>query len=136
MPAQQPATPTLVAIRAAHHADTKPEYDRVVFEFSGPVPYLRIEYVTQLIADGSGAPVHIAGKAILSVQFTPARAHTDRGKVTAPNNLNLKLPLAKQIVSAGDFEDVVTYGIGLARKADTRILTLGNPLRIVIDFLV
>ena len=136
MPSQQPAMPTLVAIRAAHHADTKPEYDRVVFEFSGPVPYLRIEYVTQLIADGSGASVGITGKAILQVQFTPAQAHNDRGKVTAPDNINLKLPLIKQIVSAGDFEGVVTYGIGLAHKTETRILTLGSPLRIVIDFLV
>jgi len=80
--------------------------------------------------------VRIGGKAILSVQFTPAQAHNDRGKSTAPNNINLKLPLVKQIVSAGDFEAVVTYGIGLSRKADTRILTLGNPLRVVIDFLV
>ena len=136
MPSQQPATPILVAIRAASHPKETPKYDRVVFEFSGPVPYLRIEYVTELIADGSGAPVRITGKAFLSVQFTPAQAHDDRKRVTAPNNINLKLPLIKQIVSAGDFEGVVTYGIGLARKADTRILTLGNPLRVVIDFLV
>jgi hypothetical protein len=136
MPSPQPAIPTLVAIRAAHHAEAKPKYDRVVFEFTGPVPYLRIEYVTELIADGSGAPVRVDGKAILSVQFTPAQAHNDRGKATAPNNINPKLPLIKQVVSAGDFEAVVTYGIGLARKADTRILTLGKPLRVVIDFLV
>ena len=136
MPSPQPSTPILVAIRAAYHPKETPKYERAVFEFSGPVPYLRIEYVTQLIADGSGALVGISGRAILQVQFTPAQAHNDRGKVTAPNNINLKLPLVKQIVSAGDFEAVVTYGIGIARKADTRILTLGNPLRIVIDFLV
>jgi hypothetical protein len=136
MPTVQPATPTLVAIRAAHHTETTPKYDRVVFEFSGPVPYLRIEYVTELIADGSGAPVRITGKAILSVRFTPAQAHNDRGQVTAPKNMNPRLPLVKEIVSAGDFEAVVTYGIGLARKAETRILTLGSPLRIAIDFLL
>ena len=70
------------------------------------------------------------------MQFTPAQAHNERGKPTAPNKINLRLPLVKQIVSAGDFEGVVTYGTGLARKADTRILTLGNSLRVVIDFLV
>ncbi len=134
MPAVQ--LPTLVAIRAAHHSETTPKYDRVVFEFQGPVPYLRIEYVTQLIADGSGAPVPVAGKAILSVQFTPAQAHNDRGQITAPKNIKPRLPLVKEIVSAGDFEAVVTYGIGLARKAETRILTLGSPLRIAIDFLL
>ena len=62
MPAEQPSTSTLVAIRAAHHPETTPKYDRVVFEFSGAVPLLRIEYVKQLIADGSGLPVPVTGK--------------------------------------------------------------------------
>ena len=136
MPSPQPATPTLIAIRAAHHPETTPKYDRVVFEFDGPVPFLRIEYVPQLIADGSGAPVPIAGRAILSVQLTPARAHSDRGHVTAPKNIKLRLPIAKEIVSAGDFEAVVTYGIGLARKTETRILTMAGASRVVIDFLL
>jgi hypothetical protein len=136
MPALQPAIPTLVAIRAAYHSEISPKYDRVVFEFTGPVPYLRIEYVNQLIADGSGAPVRMTGRAILQVQFTPARAHNDRGQATAPNTMNLRLYLVKQVVSAGDFEGVVTYGIGLARKAEIRVITLGNPLRFAIDFLL
>jgi hypothetical protein len=136
MPALQPSTPTLVAIRAAYHSETTPKYDRVVFEFTGPVPYLRIEYVNQLIADGSGAAIRMTGRAILQVQFTPARAHNDRGQATAPKNMNLRLYFVKQIVSAGDFEGVVTYGIGLARKAEIRVITLGSPLRFAIDFLL
>src|SRR6185295_20027827 len=32
---------TLSAIRAAHHPEALPQYDRVVFEFSGPPPLLR-----------------------------------------------------------------------------------------------
>src|SRR5262245_31603064 len=136
MPAIPPHIPTLVAIRAAHHPETTPKYDRVVFEFDGPVPYLRIEYVPQLIADGSGAPVPVTGRAILAVQLTPARAHGDRGQATAPKNIKLRLPLAKEIVSAGDFEAVVTYGIGLARKAETRIITMAAASRVVIDLLL
>ena len=136
MPALQPATPTLVAIRAAHHSDTTPKYDRVVFEFSGAVPLLRIEYVKQLIADGSGLPVPVTGRAILSVQLMPARAHNDRGQVTAPQHLRLRLPIVKDIVSAGDFEAVVTYGIGVARKAETRILTMASASRVVVDFIL
>jgi hypothetical protein len=127
---------TLVAIRAAHHPETAPKYDRVVFEFSGPVPLLRIEYVPGLIGDGSGLPVPIAGRAILLAQFTPAHAHDDNGQATAPTRIKLKLPLVKEIASSGDFEAVVTYGIGLGRKADTRILTMDNPHRLVIDFLL
>ena len=136
MPLEQPTTSTLVAIRAAHHAEATPHYDRVVFEFSGPIPLLRIEYVKQLIADGSGFPISLAGRAILCVQFTPAYAHNDQGQTTAPMNMKPKLPIVKEIASAGDFEAVVTYGIGLGKKTETRILTLAEANRLVIDFLV
>jgi len=135
MPSEQPATSTLIAIRAAYHPEAAPEYDRVVFEFSGPVPLLRIEYVKQLIADGSGLPVSIAGRATLCVHFMPAYAHNDQGQTTAPASMKPKLPTVREIVCAGDFEAVVTYGIGLSRKAQLRILTLSDPNRVVIDFL-
>jgi hypothetical protein len=135
MPSQQPATPTLVAIRAAYHPEATPKYDRVVFEFSGVLPFLRIEYIKQLIADGSGSPLPITGRAILYVHLTPARAHNDKGQATAPRNMKLRLPIVKEIVSAGDFEAVVTYGIGLTGKTETRILTMADPSRIVIDFI-
>jgi hypothetical protein len=127
---------TLVAIRAAHHPETTPKYDRVVFEFTDAVPLLRIEYVNELIGDGSGLPIPIAGRSILLVQFTPARAHTDAGQTTAPAKMKPKLPIVKAIVCSGDFEGVVSYGIGLGKKAYTRILLMDNPNRLVIDLLV
>ena len=132
---EQSSTTILSAIRAAHHPEATSKYDRVVFEFNGPLPLLRIEYVQQLIADGSGLPIPMAGRAIILVQFTPAQAH-DEGQATAPGHMKPKLPVVKEIVSAGDFEGVVTYGIGLGKKATTRILTLENPNRLVIDFLL
>jgi hypothetical protein len=126
---------TVVAIRAAHHPEAAPQYDRVVFEFSGPIPLLRVEYVHQLIEDGSGAPVAIKGNAILLVQLTPARAHDDHAQSTAPGRMALSMPNVKEIVRAGDFEANLTYGVGVAQKAYTRILTLANPSRVVIDLL-
>ena len=131
----QPLTSILVAIRAAYHPEDTPKYDRVVFEFSGPVPLLRIEYVKQLFADGSGLPVKIKGRAILQVRLEPAQAHDDQGQTTAPNRIAFNLPIVKEVVSAGDFEGVVTYGIGLSRKAEMRILTLADASRVVIDFI-
>jgi hypothetical protein len=129
-------TTTLSAIRAAHHAETLPKYDRVVFEFSGSLPLLRIEYVKQLIGDGSGLPIPMMGRAIMLVQFTPAQAHNDGGQATAPEDMKPKLSIVKEIASAGDFEGVVSYGIGLGKKAETRIITLESPSRLVIDFLL
>lgn len=132
---EQELRSTLVAIRAASHREASPDYDRVVFEFRGPLPLVRIEYVDELIADGSGRPVTIAGQAILCVQFSPADAHDDSGAITAPDRVKLNLSLVKEIVCSGDFEAVVTYGIGVARRAETRIITLANKNRLVIDFI-
>lgn len=132
----QRETSTLVAIRAAHHAEATPKYDRVVFEFTDALPLLNIEYVQKMIEDGSGAPVAIAGAAILAVRFSPARAHSDSGQSTAPGRIKTKMPVVKEIVSSGDFEAVVTYGIGVARKTQTRISTMESPHRLVIDFLL
>lgn len=128
--AHESRIPTLVAIRAAHHAG----FDRVVFEFSGPLPQRRdVRYVPQLIADGSGLPVQIAGNAILQTVFEPARAHTDQGEVTVTDRITFALPNVMQVVRSGDFESVLSHGIGLARKTKFRVFTLTNPSRVVID---
>ena len=133
--AAQPSMATLVAIRASSHAQASPPFDRVVFEFRGPVPLIDVRYVNQLIADGSGLPVSITGNAILQVRMEPAQAHTERGQPTAPGRITLRLPTVKQVARAGDFEGIVTYGIGVVRKAEIRVRTLAAPSRIVVDVL-
>ena len=40
MASDQPSISTLVALRAAYHPEATPKYDRVVFEFNGPVQEL------------------------------------------------------------------------------------------------
>src|ERR671932_23099 len=78
--AAAPQVSTLVAIRAAYHPEARPRYDRVVFQFSGPVPQIDPPgYVHQLIADGSGLPVPIKGKAIFEMTMRLAQAHNDAG---------------------------------------------------------
>jgi hypothetical protein len=127
--AAAPTTPTLVAIRAAHH----PGYDRIVYEFKGGLPASRrVKYVDELIADGSGLPVMIAGRAILSVRFERAQAHV--GDVsTVPARTAFKLPNIMTTVRSGDFEAVTTYGVGLAKKTSVKVFTLRSPSRVVID---
>lgn len=129
-PASAQQIPTLVAIRAAHHTG----FDRVVFEFRGGLPDRReVKYVDKLIADGSGLPVPIAGNAILKAVFEPAQAHNDQGESTSPNRITFALPNVMQIVRSGDFEAVVSQGIGLAKKTNFRVFTLTKPSRVVID---
>jgi hypothetical protein len=130
------APATLVAIRVASHAEATPKYDRVVFELKGSLPdSLRVEYVPKLIADGSGAVIPIAGKAIVLLTLSPAVAHTDTGQPTVPQRVKYNLPMVKEVVRSGDFESVVSYGIGVSQKTQFRFFTLTNPTRVVIDFL-
>ena len=122
--------PRLVAITAGHH----PGYDRVVFRFSGPVPARRnIGYVSRLIADPSGRRIAIAGRAILEVSLSLAAAHTATGAGSAPDRIAFALPNVMTAVRSGDFESVVSYGIGLTARASFHVFTLTSPSRVVID---
>ena len=122
--------PTLVGVRAAHH----PGYDRVVFDFAGGLPSTRsVRYVNQLIADPSGLPIPIAGRAILQVTLSPTNAHNSAGHSTAPTKVAFALPNVMTAVRSGDFEAVTSYGIGLAKKETFTVFTLRNPARLVID---
>jgi hypothetical protein len=127
--ASAPPPPTLVAVRAAHH----PGFDRIVYQFKGGLPSIhRVHYVDRLVGDSSGLPVRIAGRAILRVRFSPARAN-DAGGATAPARKAFALPNIMDTVQAGDFEGVTSYGIGLAKKTTFHVFTLRSPSRVVID---
>jgi hypothetical protein len=129
-PAGAQSAPTLTDVRAGRHTG----FDRVVFEFSGAVPEHRVRYVDQLVQDGSGKPVSVAGAADLEVVFHGANAHEDDGTPTiSPRRFSTGLPAVKEIAQIGDFEAVVTYGIGVDRKRPLKVSTLSNPSRLVID---
>jgi hypothetical protein len=120
----------LVGVRAAHHSG----FDRIVFQFSGAVPVRRqVGYVDRLIADASGRPVRVSGRAILRVSFYPAAAHDTAGHATAATRTAFALPNIMVAVRSGDFEGVVSYGIGLAKRTSVHLFTLTRPSRIVID---
>src|SRR5262245_6094980 len=128
--AQAPVIPVLVAVRSAHH----PGFDRVTFEFRGPRPGHRIGYVSQLVQDGSGKPVDLAGGAAINVVFELAQAHDSNGHPSvSPLRFKPGLPSLKEVALIGDFEGVVTYGLGVDHKVPFKVLELSNPSRIAID---
>jgi hypothetical protein len=125
-----PQIPTLVEVRAGGHTG----YDRVVFEFRGAVPEHRVGYVDQLVEDGSGNPVSVAGAADLEVVFEGANAHDEDGTpTTSPRRFSPGLTAVKEIAQLGDFEAVVSYGIGVDQRRPIEVSTLSNPSRLVID---
>jgi hypothetical protein len=129
-PAGAQSIPTLVDVRAGRH----PGFDRVVFEFRGAVPEHRIGYVDQLVEDGSGNPVEVAGGADLEVVFQGANAHNANGAPTVgPRRFSPGLPAVKEIAQLGDFEAVVSYGIGVDRRRPIKVTTLSGPSRLVVD---
>ena len=130
LPPVPPVTPTVVDIRASHH----PGVDRIVIELAGGLPATRrVRYVDRLVADGSGLPVRIAGRAVLRVVLGPAQAHDAQGHSTVPRRTAYSLPNVMTTVRAGDFEGVTTYGIGLAKRTPFEVSTLQDPSRVVID---
>jgi peptidoglycan hydrolase-like protein with peptidoglycan-binding domain len=121
----------LVNVRVGGHKT----FDRVVFDFDGPLPGHRVEFVDQVIQDGSGEPVPLRGRAFLQVVMTPAAAHDDDGAPTFPGPLPSVANLAalRDLADAGDFEAVLTWGIGVAARTGFRVLRLTNPTRIAVD---
>ena len=123
------ALPTLVDVRAFH----RPGVDRVVFELRGGLPARRTAtYVDRLISDGRGRSLRIAGQAILQVSMELADAHDATG-ATAPGRLAFALPNVLTVVRSGDFEGVVTYGIGLAKRTPFTVSTRTAPSRVVVS---
>jgi hypothetical protein len=130
-PAGAQEAPTLVSVRTGSH----PGFDRVVFEFRGAVPEHRVGYVDQLVQDGSGNPVAVAGGADLAVVFEGANAHDmDSGSPTvSPRRFSPGLPAVKELAQVGDFEAVVSYGIGVDRERPVTVSSLSGPSRLVVD---
>ena len=124
------ATPLLKKIRGASHVG----YDRVVFEFDGPVPAdFDVSFVPAIIGDPSGLPVPVIGQALLGVTFSLANGHDEDGNVFTDAITTLGLKNVIQVVRSGDFEAVLSFGIGLAKQTQFSVFTLTNPSRVVID---
>ena len=130
----------LSAIRIAHN----PGFDRLVFEF-GPstapgvygMPPFRVAVATSL-SGPSGQPVPVDGSALFGVRFQNASTvnPSDGSRsYTGPTSLKpTTTPLIKEVKLVEDFERVMNWGVGLARLQCPTLLTLGGPVRLVLDF--
>jgi hypothetical protein len=123
--------PMLVAARAAAHD----QFDRIVFEFDGPLPGYKVEYLDPPVTQcGSGDVVELPGDAWLSVRLFPANAHTEAGKPSiaardqAFSGINLK-----RLKLICDFEAVVEWIAAVGTPKQFRVLELKAPDRLVID---
>jgi len=120
--------PTLAEVRVGGHAT----FDRVVSEFEGDRPGHDVRYVDEVVQDGSGFPIPLDGRAFLQVSLIPATALSEEGPF-GPLPSVAGLAALRDLAFAGDFEAVVTFGIGVARRTAFRVLQLDAPSRVAID---
>jgi hypothetical protein len=122
----------MTAVSTGEHSG----YDRVVFQFSGTLPGYTIQRVQAVYSDPKGTPVPLAGQAYLRVVFQAASAvcpQPPHQTYTGPSPLTPYYPQLLTVSAAGDFEGVLSFGIGLAAQGSYHAFTLTNPGRLVID---
>src|SRR6202521_5756864 len=123
------AAATVSALRIAHHDG----YDRLVIDFatSNTMPQYQLtqQATSHFVRDASGQPVTLDGTAGLRLVLRNADI-TPR----VPNDLKPELPAIREVAQIGNFERVVSYGVGLATPACFRVLELSGPTRLVMDY--
>jgi hypothetical protein len=121
--------PELESVEVGHH-DT---FDRVVFVFSSHVPGYNVNYVPEVTTDPSDQPVQLDGSAFIFVAMHSV-ASAQVGAPPAPQGRQTPLfAELREIAGAGDFEGVVSFGLGLTAQSGFRVSTLTNPDRLVVD---
>src|SRR6202521_1750974 len=119
---------TVSAVRIAHHDG----YDRLVIGFatSNTMPQYQLtqQATTHFVRDASGQPVTLDGSA--GIRAVLRNADITPG---APTDLKPGLPSVREVAQIGNFERVVSYGVGLGTPACFRVLELSGPTRLVID---
>jgi hypothetical protein len=119
-----PPLPVLTAISVGEHYQTNPTYDRISFTFTGTFPSYDAQWVRQVVADGSGKVIPLAGNDFLRIHFTEATAHDSSGGSTvrsAPAR-HVGYKAINEYAQAGDFEGALTYGL-----SNYRTITQSNP---------
>lgn len=111
----------------------RPAIDRIVFTFAGALPGFNVRYVPEAIQDGSGAVVPLKGTAVLSIRFEPSAAHTVAGKSTSPGAITPLFPAVRQVRRIGDFEGIVSYAAGIAKKPAFCVGIRAAARQIVVD---
>ncbi|MEU3724591.1 hypothetical protein [Streptomyces sp. NPDC031705] len=124
-------TPLVVNARWGGHCT----YDRIVIDLQGYVPPVTVTPVSQLVYDGSGKPVPLAGKYFLEIRLHPAAAHNDAGQnvYQGPKLQQIYLSKLKGLAMTGDFEGYVTFGAAFDTAPSYTTSVLHSPERFVLD---
>ncbi|MEU9714768.1 hypothetical protein [Streptomyces sp. NPDC047976] len=125
-------TPLVVNARWGGHCT----YDRLVIDLQGYVPPVTVTPVSELVYDGSGQPVPLAGKYFLEIRLHPAAGHNDAGEnvYQGPRLQKIYLSKLKGMAMTGDYEGYVTFGAAFDTALTWKTSVLHSPERLVLDF--
>lgn len=108
-------------------------FDRFVVRTRLALARYDVRYVKRIVADGSGETVALEGSRRLRIIIRNGRAHTSTGAALVPRVRTPHCPNLRQVKLAGDFEGVVTFGLGLRSRNGFRVFRLTDPSRLVVD---
>jgi hypothetical protein len=118
-------------------------FDRVVFDVDGPAAGYHVEYVREVLQDGSGDEVPVPGGARLQVVLHHP-AYDEQGEPTFVPTVSPGDEVAdvrgystlRSVVYGGSFEGDTTFGVGVRDRLPYRVFTQDVPgaaSRIVVD---
>lgn len=115
-------------------------FDRVVFEFQGPMPNYRIDYLKSRIYENEDGRhrIRLPGNVFVQLNFFVIPFDDTQEKYTDAKNFVPKGNLAmRSLMSVKDetiFEGYYDFLVGVRAKVPFRVTELSNPSRLVIDF--
>lgn len=127
-PGSRPVLAALTAIRTGRHGS----YERLALEFTASYGEVSVRYVPVIRADPSDKVLPLKGVSFLQVVVHGAVATwpaTSSGRATVTPGY----PTLKQVSISGNFEAVLSLGVGLGRTAGFHVTRLRSPNRLVID---
>jgi hypothetical protein len=123
---------TVTGVRTGAHDG----FDRVVFELAGQgTPGWDVEYVDSATAEGTGAPLDLAGSAYLRVVLRGTSYPYESGSTEVQRG---PVPAGGSAVVTGAFYDGTFEGrslayLGVRARAPFRVYALDGPTRVVVD---
>jgi hypothetical protein len=113
-----PPVPALVKINVGEHPGDQGQrpFNRISFTFTTAFPSYRFEFTDHPVGDPSGKVIPLKGLGVLKIVFSGAQAHTadgTRSTILSQPGPDIGLRRMADFAQGGDFEGVLTYGIGI-----------------------
>jgi hypothetical protein len=116
-------------------------FDRMVVDLNGPAAGYTVQYVPEVVQDGSGLGIPLRGGAFLQVTVN-APSYDSNGNATYSPADKAELSNVsgyqtfRQVAYAGSFEGYTSIGLGVRARLPFRVFTLDGPgsgSRMVVD---